>query len=316
VRNGVRLDDGTVSECVRRSDLQRVLREEALARGVTIRYGKRLERLEHGVGSVTARFADGTQEAGDILIGADGIHSRTRQLIQPDAPPPVYTGQISVGGYSRLPDLEPTSGSQQFVFGRRGFFGYLVRDGGEVWWFANAAHPVSSTAELAAVPPERWRQRMLDLFSDDLPVIRRIVAASSDRIGAHPVFDIPTSRRWSRGPVVLVGDAVHATSPSAGQGASLAIEDAVVLAKCLRDIPEPARAFARYERLRRERVEKVVAYARKRGSNKTAGPVARVLRDAMMPLVLKLSASDSAHAWMYRYHIDWDAPVVTRDPAR
>jgi FAD-dependent urate hydroxylase len=50
--------------------------------------------------------------------------------------------------------------------------------------------------------------------------------------------------------------------------------------------------------------------------DKTAGPVARVLRDAMMPLVLKLSASDSAHAWMYRYHIDWDAPVVTRDPAR
>jgi 2-polyprenyl-6-methoxyphenol hydroxylase-like FAD-dependent oxidoreductase len=111
VRNGVRLDDGTVSECVRRSDLQRVLREEALARGVTIRYGKRLERLEHGLGWVTARFADGTQEAGDILIGADGIHSRTRQLIQPDAPPPVYTGQISVGGYSRLPDLEPTRGS-------------------------------------------------------------------------------------------------------------------------------------------------------------------------------------------------------------
>jgi FAD-dependent urate hydroxylase len=195
----------------------------------------------------------------------------------------------------------------------RDFFGYLVRDGGEVWWFANAAHPVSSTAELAAVPPERWRQRLLDLFSDDLPVVRRIIAASSDRIGAHPVFDIPTSRRWSRGPVVLIGDAVHATSPSAGQGASLAIEDAVVLATCLRDIPEPARAFAHHERLRRERVEKVVAYARKRGGNKTAGPVARVLRDAMMPLVLRLSASDRAHAWMYRCHIDWDAPVEAGD---
>jgi FAD-dependent urate hydroxylase len=195
VRNGVRLDDGTVSECVRRSDLQRVLREEAQAREISIRYGKRLERLEQNAGSVTAHLADGTSETGDILIGADGIHSRTRQLIQPESPPPTYTGQISVGGYSQLPDLEPTPGSQQFIFGRRAFFGYLVRDGGEVWWFANAAHPVSSTVELASVPPEQWRQRMLDLFADDLPVIGRIIAASSDRIGAHPVFDIATSRR-------------------------------------------------------------------------------------------------------------------------
>lgn len=128
-------------------------------------------------------------------------------------------------------------------------------------------------------------------------------------IGAHPVHDIPTSPVWSRGPVVLIGDAGHATSPSAGQGASIACEDAITLAKCLRDLPEPTAAFAAYERLRRERVEKIVAYARKRGSNKTAGPVARVFRDLMMPIVLKHFASEKAHAWMYEYHIDWDERV-------
>lgn len=88
-----------------------------------------------------------------------------------------------------------------------------------------------------------------------------------------------------------------------------ASEDAIVLAKCLRDIPSLSGALAAYERLRRERVERVVKYARKLGSNKTAGPVGRVVRDTFMPVALRLFASENAHAWMYRYHIDWSEKV-------
>ena len=58
------------------------------------------------------------------------------------------------------------------------------------------------------------------------------------------------------------------------------------------------------------RVEKIVAYARKRGNNKPAGPVGRVVRDLMMPLVLKVFASEKAHEWMYRYHVAWDEKVA------
>jgi len=91
---------------------------------------------------------------------------------------------------------------------------------------------------------------------------------------------------------ILVGaDGIHATSPSAGQGASMTCEDAVVLAKCLRDLPDPARAFAAYEGLRRERVERVVAYSRRLSDAKAAGPVARVVRDLVMPLALRLFAT-------------------------
>jgi FAD-dependent urate hydroxylase len=69
---------------------------------------------------------------------------------------------------------------------------------------------------------------------------------------------------------------VHVTSPNSGQGASMAVEDALVLAKCLRDIPDTEGAFAAYERLRRECVEKVVAYSRRIGQSKAVNnPVAR-----------------------------------------
>ena len=71
--------------------------------------------------------------------------------------------------------------------------------------------------------------------------------------------DIATIPTWHRGPGVLVGDAANATSPNAGQGASLAMEDALVLAKCLRDLPDTGQAPAADELLRRQRAEQVVA---------------------------------------------------------
>src|SRR6266404_5719857 len=91
-----------------------------------------------------------------------------------------------------------------------------------------------------------------------------------------------------------------------GQVASLAIEDAVVLAKCLRDLGEPQRAFAAYEHLRRDRVQRVVGYSARIGRSKPAGPLGRWLLDLAMPLALKHFANSEAQAWLYRYHLDWN----------
>jgi 2-polyprenyl-6-methoxyphenol hydroxylase-like FAD-dependent oxidoreductase len=110
--------------------------------------------------------------------------------------------------------------------------------------------------------------------------------------------------------MVIIGDAAHATSPSSGQGASLAIEDAIVLAKCIRDRTDVAQAFADYERLRRGRVERVVAYSARVSQSKTAGRVGRWFRDLAMPLALKVFASPNAQAWLYGYHIDWSEPLI------
>jgi 2-polyprenyl-6-methoxyphenol hydroxylase-like FAD-dependent oxidoreductase len=90
----------------------------------------------------------------------------------------------------------------------------------------------------------------------------------------------------------------------------MAAEDAVVLAKCLRDLPDIPRAFAAYERLRRRRVERIVAQGARSGSAKTQGPVGRVVRDLMLPLVFRFLVTDKSLAWMYDHHIDWDAPVT------
>lgn len=106
----------------------------------------------------------------------------------------------------------------------------------------------------------------------------------------------------------MFGDSAHATSPSSGQGASLAVESAVHLARCLRDLPHE-QEFAAYERLRRARVEKIIAAAARTNTNKAAGPVARVLRDLILPTAMKLLAKPEKMAWQYGYRIDWDAPV-------
>ena len=111
--------------------------------------------------------------------------------------------------------------------------------------------------------------------------------------------------------MIIIGDAAHATSPASGQGASMALEDAVVLAKCLRDQPDIASAFATYERLRRARVERVVAQGKRNGNQKAAGPVGRVLRDLFMPVMLRAleRSGKLSQNWMFDYHIDWEAPV-------
>lgn len=315
VANGTRLTSGAVSMCVRRGALQRLLREAATEAGASLAFGKRLVGIEQHEQHVTALFDDSSRVTADVLIAADGIASTVRQLLDPGAPPPSYTGMVSVGGYSRVDGLAPTHGEQVFIFGKRAFFGYLVGDDHEVWWFANVAHPEASAAELAAIGIEEWRSQLGELFKSDLTLITDILQNATE-IGAHPIHDHPTTPKWHRDRVVLIGDAAHATSPSAGQGAAIACEDAVVLAQCVRDAADIPEAFDTFEWLRRERVEKVVAYARQRGSNKTSSnALSRLARDLVLPIVLRVTASEKAHEWLYGHHVDWDTDV-SRSEAR
>jgi FAD-dependent urate hydroxylase len=89
----------------------------------------------------------------------------------------------------------------------------------------------------------------------------------------------------------------------------MAIEDAVVLAKCLRDLSNTPQAFATYERLRRERVERIVAQGARQGSNKAVGPLGRILRDLALPFVFKFLVTTRSLARIYDYRIDWEAPA-------
>jgi 2-polyprenyl-6-methoxyphenol hydroxylase-like FAD-dependent oxidoreductase len=312
VPNGGTLPDGTVSQTLKRADLYRTLRDEAVRRGVRVEYGKRLADAEvTSDGGVGARFEDGTEAEGDFLIGADGIHSRTRRIIDPSAPGARYIPVLNIGGYAGGVRVQAEPGTFRMVFGKQAFFGYAVHPSREVWWFANpprADEP--SRAKLAAIGTERWREILVDLFTeDDTPAVE-IIRSTPGRLGGWATYDLPSVPTWHRGPMVIVGDAAHATAPSSGQGASMAIEDTVVLARCLRDLPDAPQAFAAYERLRRARVERIVAHGARTSNSKAAGPVGRVLRDLMMPVILKRVASGGSLAWMHDYHIDWDAKVA------
>jgi FAD-dependent urate hydroxylase len=201
------------------------------------------------------------------------------------------------------------------VFGKRAFFGYAKAPDGAVWWFANPPQCTEpAPGELAALTTAHWRARLRELFVGDRTPACAIIDATPGELEAWATYDLPSVRRWHRDRMVLIGDAAHATSPASGQGASMAIEDAVELGRCLRDLPEPDAAFAAYERLRRGRVEQVVADGARSSNMKAAGPVARVLRDALLPIFLRRQG-DKAAAWLHGHHIDWDAPVATAVPA-
>jgi 2-polyprenyl-6-methoxyphenol hydroxylase-like FAD-dependent oxidoreductase len=309
---GGKLPDGTVSQTLKRADLYRTLRDEAVRRGSLIEYGKRLVDAETTPdGSVTARFEDGTEAVGDLLIGADGIHSRTRRIIDTSAPGARYIPVLNIGGYARDVRVLAEPGTFRMVFGKRAFFGYVVHLSGEVWWFANPPRADEPTrAELAAIGTEQWREMLTDLFAGDATPAVEIIRSTPGELAGWATYDLPSVPTWHKGSLVIIGDAAHATAPSSGQGASMAIEDAVVLARCLRDLPDIGQAFAAYERLRRTRVERIVAHGARTSNSKATGPVARVLRDMMMPLILKRVASGESLAWMHDYHIAWDEKVA------
>jgi FAD-dependent urate hydroxylase len=311
VPNGGTLPDGTVSQTLKRADLYRALRDEAVRRDAHVEYGKRLVDAEATPDGVVALFEDGTEEAGDLLIGADGIHSRTRRIIDPSAPGARYIPVLNIGGYARDVRVPAEPGSFRMVFGKRAFFGYAVHPSGEIWWFANPPRAEEPTrAELAAIGTECWREMLLDLFAGDASPAVEIIRSTPGKLAGWATYDLPSVPKWHRGSMIIIGDAAHATAPSSGQGASMAIEDAVVLARCLRDLPDTGQAFAAYERLRRGRVERIVAHGARTSNSKAAGPMSRVLRDLMMPLILKRVARGESLAWMHDYHIDWDAKVA------
>ncbi|HEX6449786.1 MAG TPA: NAD(P)/FAD-dependent oxidoreductase [Trebonia sp.] len=305
------LPEGRPSQTLKRADLYQALHEEAARRGVPIEHGKRLVRAMETGDAVRAVFADGSEATGDLLIGCDGVHSTLRRIIDPAAPSPAYSGLINTGGYAAGVPVDTAPGSYEMIFGKRAFFGYAVAPGGEVWWFANLPRrDEPARGELTTTTGDEWRRRLLQLYADDAGPAVALVEATPALMAVSPIHTMPRLPTWHAGRMIVIGDAAHAPSPTSGQGASLSIEDAVTLAQCLRDLPDHERAFARFETLRRPRVEQIVKAAARINNSKAAGPATRRVRDAILPLILKLAANSKQATRPFAHHIDWDTPIT------
>ncbi|WP_030986659.1 FAD-dependent oxidoreductase [Streptomyces sp. NRRL S-1813] len=240
--------------CLRRGELSAALQAEVIRRGIGLSHGARLVSVENGPDEVTARFADGSVATGDLLVGADGLNSIIRRSIAPGAEP-VYAGQSVFYGYTRSAPVAEEMGHITMVRGSTAAFGCAVSPDGEAYWFARVAGQAIPADELAHPAPSRWREQLVELLRHDATPAAGIVAASTDGIMATNATEIPLGTPWRSGRTLIVGDAAHAASPATGQGASMALEDAVILAKSLRDTPDVDSALSLYEACRRPRVE-------------------------------------------------------------
>lgn len=295
------------SVTITRAALQRVVTEVATEQGVRFEYGKRLQNYTEDEAQVTAAFTDGTSATGDVLLGADGIHSSVRHALSPDAPRPTYTGLLGIGGYIPAVDIAPTPPETvRMVFGTRAFFGYQTTPDGCTFWFANLGHSERSREEIAAERDETWRAYALKLFDGDLPELTRIIeAADAGQFRPLGTYDLLSVPRWHRGRAGLLGDAAHAVSPSSGQGACLAVEDALELARQLRDHDQVPEALAAYEHARRDRVERIAAEGRRRGAKKAGSshPIALAMRDASMRTAFAMIRRFGSQKWIIDHRI-------------
>lgn len=290
---------------MRRATLNEVFIDKAWCAGVELHFEKRLVRIEDRADQpIIAHFDDGSSAEGDFLIGADGVHSAVRRHVVPDGPKPFDTGLIGFGGFAPRAVLEEAAIGPRIeaTFGRSGFFGYGYCSpdpaAGAMWWSTQPSRGLDA-ASYRAMPQQALRQHLRDFHAAWRDPILRLIDAA-ENIGVTDTLDVAALPNWSRGRTVLIGDAAHATSPHAGQGASIALEDAMRLSRLLMG-EELRTAFETFETERRPRVERIVALARRNGGNKREfSATGAWIRDRMMQLLLPLGAKGMD--WMYAYN--------------
>jgi salicylate hydroxylase/6-hydroxynicotinate 3-monooxygenase len=278
--------------CMHRADLHEAL-VSAPPAGV-IHLGHKLVGLDQGSSTVTLHFADGSRATADIVIGADGVHSVVREaLAGPDAP--IHKGRIAyravfpaelMKGYDIGPSRTKWWGPDRHIV-----VYYTKPDRSEVYFVTSVPEPAGW------VTPESWSAKgdVVELrraYEGFHPDVRAVLEACPD-CHKWAILEREPLASWSRGRVVLLGDAAHPMTPYMAQGGATAIEDAAVLARCLveargRDIEG---ALRRYEAHRKPRTS---------------------LIQAISSANTWMREGNSDTAWLYGYdawHADLDRPA-------
>lgn len=234
-----------------RRALQKVLGDMTKALGAELRLGVTVERLDDDGSKVAVSFSDGTSGSFDLVIGADGVYSQVRSMILPDAEMPTFTGQ-SVWRYNlpRPADLDALQ-----VFNGPTGVGLVPMSKDTMYIYVTTPEPGNPR-----YPRDDQARVMRSKLVNCAPAIQALGERITDDDGVvyRPLEGMMVHGSWSKGRVCLLGDAVHATTPHLGQGAGMAIEDAIVLAEELERHEDTEAALKAYRDRRYERCRYIV----------------------------------------------------------
>lgn len=266
---------GAAVRVVHRADLLALL-TEALG-DVPLHLGFECTGFEQNGGGVTVHFADQPPLRTEALIGADGLHSAVRTQLF-GATLPRYAGYTAWRAITPYPAASLPAGE---AWGCGSRFGLLPVDRERVYWFATKNAPQDQPPH-----PDGHKAELLTLFQDWFDPIPAVLKATpAEAILRNDIFDRPPLDTWSRGRVTLLGDAAHPMTPNLGQGACQAIEDGLVLARCLKGSPDVPLAFHLYQIKRLERANTIVNRSRFVG---TAGQLQHPLACRLRNLLAKI----------------------------
>lgn len=250
---------------IMRPVLARILSKATLAAGTQVRLGVSFDTLRQDGDKVHVSFSDGTESRYDLVIGADGVHSKTRETIFPEAGKPVYTGQ----GCWRAVVPRPERIDHPFMFlseTTKAGVNPVSKD--EMYLFV-----LQNLQADDFITPDTWPARLAEVLSEFDGVvgdIRDNLDADS-RIVFRPLHKLLLPLPWHNGRVVLIGDAVHATTPHLASGAGIAVEDAIVLVEELQGADSLAQALQAFSARRYERCRTVVENSVQLGVLENAG---------------------------------------------
>jgi 2-polyprenyl-6-methoxyphenol hydroxylase-like FAD-dependent oxidoreductase len=259
---------------VHRADLQRVLlsafgRERVMT-------GHACTSVEQDDRSATAIFANDQRARGDVLIGADGLHSVVRAALHGDRPP-LYSGHTAWRGVVSFDHTKVRAGES---WGRGERFGQIPMSEGRVYWFATQNAPEGARSA------DGEKAQLLRLFRSWHAPIEDLIVATPDRaVLRNDIYDRPPLKRWGDRRITLVGDAAHPMTPNLGQGACQALEDAVALASHLARSTDAIASLRAYETARIPRANQIVLASRRAGwMGQWSHPFAVSLRNQIIKL--------------------------------
>lgn len=295
---------------IRRPDLLTAL-TEALEDGVC-RLGSPFVGCEQDGDAVVARFADGSEQRGSVLIGADGIRSAVRAgLARPCEPK--YAGYQYLRALTRFDDPSLPPGRFDFMLGRGDRLGASHAGGGWVYWFAVVVTPEGSVDLDVGRKAE-----MIERYKDFPAGAKAMIEATPEEsILRDDIRDIDPLGRWGEGRITLLGDSAHATTPNLGRGAGEAIEDALVIAARLGSVDSLADGDAVVEALRAYESERAAATAKVQNKARRMGqlmswrnPLASGVKDMAFRTVVSMGARKGARSDFERETVREKQPVA------